>query len=135
MKSNLSERAADYIQAKAAFCERLRVLHGYMMTAGFDADSMPVMESVELFLSLGTEEFIKDPQSHFPGGHLQRYQWVMSGDRYLEGWERMGLLPSGFAIKALHEFTLMCRNSIRVLHPELRDEQIWYGRYLQFPPS
>jgi hypothetical protein len=132
---NLSEREKEYIKAKSSFCGRLRVLHGYMLTAGFSADSMPVMESVELFLSLGTEEFINDPQSHFPGGHLQRFDWVMSADHALEHWEDRGLLPPGFAQAALNEFTLMSRNCIRVMHPEMRDEDISYGRHLQFPVS
>lgn len=133
MITPLSERTRDYIASKRTFSTGLRDLLRYMKAAGLALPTTPIIQTIEIFIAMSTEDFLNDPQAHYPGGHVQRYEFIMSREQELRGLEEKKLVPQGFAERALKEFVMVVRNQMRCLNADTPDEKIQYGLWYDFP--
>jgi hypothetical protein len=123
-------RAKDYIEAKGTFRDTLIELRAHMENAGVEWSDKALVDSL---IAASSEALLSDPNIHYPDNSLSCYGAAIGRDLALLQWEERGLLPIGFARRGQRAFDLVGRHRIRYENPNIRDEDISYGLYHQFP--
>jgi hypothetical protein len=131
-----SERADDYVAAKRQFLQTVIFLHDYLKPQA--AELAREIEAMRALIAAGTEDFISDPNAHFPATPLAIYGLIVHHPREyppFDWWEIKGWIPRDFGWRVTKDYEMLRRNRQRYESPDLPDRKVQFGKTYIFPDA
>lgn len=110
-----SREAAEYLIAKRRFRNILVELMDSWRASGWPEAS--ICPSIDLMIDISTEEFLNDPDQHFPQDHLIRFKNLMVRDYMGDALESRGIMPAGSELRILRSCFALDRAKLLHQHP------------------
>ncbi len=122
-----SREAAEYLIAKRRFRNILVELMDSWRASGWPEAS--ICPSIDLMIDISTEEFLNDPDQHFPQDHLIRFKNLMVRDYMGDALESRGIMPAGSDQRIARSCFALERAKLLYLDPTFDLYLIGYHRY------
>ncbi len=110
-----SKEAEEYFIAKRRFRNILVEMMGSWRASGLPGNTF--WSSIDLMIEISTDEFLNDPDQHFPLDHFIPFKNLINRERMGDALESRGIMPAGSELRILRSCFALDRAKLLHQHP------------------